>query len=72
MRRVTRRERPQVNTGPAGDRSLGARERTVGQQPVEAAALAARAAQAGVLYQQGAFFAVDPDTWESSRHLRLA
>lgn len=39
---------------------------------VDAAALAARATDAGVLYQQGAFFASGPDTWESSRHLRLA
>lgn len=39
---------------------------------VDATALAARAAERGVLYQQGAFFAAGPDTWASSRHLRLA
>ena len=39
---------------------------------VDAAALANRAATNGVLYQQGSFFASGPDTWESSRHLRLA
>jgi 2-aminoadipate transaminase len=39
---------------------------------VDAGALAARAADAGVLYQQGAFFSSGADTWESSRHLRLA
>lgn len=39
---------------------------------VDAAALADRAAEHGVLYQQGAFFPSGSDTWESSRHLRLA
>lgn len=39
---------------------------------IDPAALAARAADHGVLYQQGAFFASGTDPWESSRHLRLA
>lgn len=39
---------------------------------IDAAALAARAADHGVLYQQGAFFPSGTDIWESSRHLRLA
>jgi 2-aminoadipate transaminase len=39
---------------------------------VDAAALADRAAEHGVLYQQGEFFASGPDRWEASRHLRLA
>ena len=39
---------------------------------VDASALADRAAEHGVLYQQGAFFPSGADTWESSRHLRLA
>lgn len=39
---------------------------------VDATALAARAAEHGLLYQQGEFFTSGPDAYESSRHLRLA
>ncbi|HEY5877998.1 MAG TPA: PLP-dependent aminotransferase family protein [Nakamurella sp.] len=39
---------------------------------IDAAALAGRAADHGVLYQQGEFFASGADARESSRHLRLA
>jgi hypothetical protein len=39
---------------------------------IDAVALAGRAAEQGVLYEQGEFFASGADARESSRHLRLA